>query len=99
MTNRTGRTALYRMYGAEDLLLYIGISKSFGIRWSAHARTQPWWPQAVRQTIDWYATWNEAKAAETAAIGAERPKYNVAEAHQTDPWANLRIAALRARDQ
>ena len=107
-----GRTALYRIFGGEDVLLYIGISKNFGARWSAHGRTQPWWPQVERRTIVWYDTWAEAKAEETAAIKAERPRYNIAEAHRNpwnaprsdgrprtaepDPWANLRRATLQS---
>lgn len=37
------RTALYRIFGDADLLLYIGISKDFGTRWKQHAKAQPWW--------------------------------------------------------
>ena len=35
-------TALYRLFGDADLLLYIGISDDFGRRWKEHAKTQPW---------------------------------------------------------
>jgi hypothetical protein len=70
------RTALYRMYGDANRLLYIGISKNFGMRWQKHASTQPWWPQVKRQTIDWYDSREEARAAELAAIPAEKPLYN-----------------------
>jgi hypothetical protein len=36
-----GRTALYRVYDGEHLLLYISISDDFGSRWKTHARNQP----------------------------------------------------------
>jgi hypothetical protein len=70
------RTALYRIFGDEDLLLYIGITKNFGMRWQKHSSTQPWWPQLRRQTIDWYDSRPEARAAELAAIHAEQPVHN-----------------------
>jgi predicted GIY-YIG superfamily endonuclease len=75
----TERTALYRIWGAADLLLYIGISKDFGSRWKQHAKQQPWWDEMERLTVDrWYGSRQEAEAAERTAIKAEKPKYNVA---------------------
>ena len=72
------RTALYRIYSTEDLLLYVGISKNFGIRWNQHAKKQPWWNEHRRMTVDWYDSRPEARTAETAAIQADGPKYNIA---------------------
>lgn len=69
-------TALYYIYGVADLLLYIGISNDFGKRWKQHARKQPWWGEKRWMTTLWYDSRPEAEAAETAAIEAERPKYN-----------------------
>lgn len=70
-------TWLYRVWGEADLLLYIGISKNFGRRWEQHAKKQPWWEEMKRLTADeWFGSRPEAKAAETAAIKAEHPKYN-----------------------
>jgi len=71
------RTALYRMFDAAGDLLYIGISKNFGIRWRREAASFPWWPEMQRQTVDWYPSRPEAHAAEIAAIKAEKPKYNI----------------------
>jgi hypothetical protein len=77
-----GRTALYRVYD--------GISKDFGSRWKTHARNQPWWPEVRHQTVTWYDSRKEAEAAETAAIKAEQPKYNIAHATDTGmPWDEL----------
>ena len=48
-------TALYRIWGNADLLLYIGVSNSFGRRWAEHAKTQPWWDEKRRLTVDgWF---------------------------------------------
>jgi predicted GIY-YIG superfamily endonuclease len=71
------RTALYRFYGADDVLLYVGITHRLGQRWSEHARSQPWWPEVRRQTAEWYATRSEAEAAEITAIQQEDPRHNI----------------------
>jgi hypothetical protein len=69
--------ALYRVFGEADLLLYVGISNSFGRRWREHAKKQPWWGEMRRLTVDcWYPSRAEAEEAETAAIKADTPKYN-----------------------
>lgn len=78
MSEAPERTALYRIWGDEDLLLYIGISKDFGDRWKKHAKTQPWWDEMRRLTADeWFESRPEAENAEAAAIRVERPRYNV----------------------
>lgn len=78
------RTALYRIWGDADLLLYIGVSKDFGNRWKQHAKQQPWWDEMKRLTADeWFDSREEAEAAERKAIKAERPKYNVT--HNSPP--------------
>lgn len=96
-----GRTALYRIFGAGDLLLYIGISQNPRSRWYDHRSGKPWGPQAERQAVEWHATRIAAKAAEATAIRAEKPRYNRSQAAQTqwntDPWDNLRRAALQTR--
>lgn len=71
-------TALYRLFGDGDVLLYIGISKTFGHRWHQHAQSKPWWPDVRRQMIDWHPSRDAAEAAEKAAIRTEHPKYNLA---------------------
>lgn len=78
--NEPERTALYRIFAGGDLLLYIGISKDFGTRWNQHAKAQPWWGEMERQTVDWYPSRPDADEAETTAIKAEKPKYNIVHA-------------------
>lgn len=70
------RTAIYRFFGTDDELLYIGITKSFGNRWLRHAADKPWWPAVQRHTAEWLDSREAAEAAEKAAILAERPKHN-----------------------
>ena len=71
------KTALYRLFGDEDILLYIGITDKFGTRWQQHARLQPWWPEVRRQTVEWHPDRDAAEDAEEEAIRTERPRYNV----------------------
>lgn len=73
----TERTALYRLFGEDDALLYIGISKTFGRRWTQHAGAKPWWPEVRHQAIDWHPDWATAHKAETEAIEREKPRHNV----------------------
>lgn len=71
-------TALYRIWGAADLLLYIGVSNDFGRRWKEHAKQQPWWGEMKRLTADeWFDSRGDAEDAEEAAIKAEHPKHNI----------------------
>jgi predicted GIY-YIG superfamily endonuclease len=71
------RTAVYRIFGEADLLLYIGVSKNFGRRWQQHAKTQPWWDEHRRMTVEWHDSRDAAEAAEAIAINAEKPQYNI----------------------
>lgn len=70
-------TALYRIRGEGDVLIYIGITNSVPFRWNGHQSLQPWWDEVRSVTVEWYDTRAEAAAAEKAAILAEQPKYNV----------------------
>ena len=86
------------VFGDADLLLYIGISDDFGRRWKEHAKTQPWWGEMRRLTVDrWYDTRDEALDAEAAAIFGEQPKYNVMHRKQPERLGRHRVAA-RAED-
>lgn len=71
------RTAVYRLFGSDDVLLYIGMSGDPEVRWQQHSYGRKWWPDVRRETVRWYDTRDEAAAAEKAAIRAERPKYNL----------------------
>lgn len=68
---------LYRLYDANDQLLYVGISKSAIRRLHQHLEAQPWSEQIATQTIERYATRIELEAAEKQAIEREAPIHNV----------------------
>ncbi len=76
------RTAVYRLFAADDTLLYVGVAKRFGTRWEQHAKAQPWWPHVDHQTVYWYPSREDALLIEKAAIDAEMPVYNIA----GSPW-------------
>lgn len=98
MTVSTGPTALYRIFGVADLLLYIGISDDFGRRWKEHARLQVWWPERRWMTVDWYDTRADAEAAEETAVKAEGPVHNkVYAVPQAIQRAAARPSSVRAR--
>lgn len=85
------RTALYRLYGADNVLLYVGIAGKPDSRWKQHSRQKEWWPKVTRKTLAWYETRAEAEAEELAAMAAERPVYNVAGSpHRPEPGSPLR---------
>lgn len=69
-------TTLYRLYGADDQLLYVGTSVDPQDRWEQHSRNKLWWSSVSRATVEWYATRTEAMAAERAAIQSESPLFN-----------------------
>lgn len=70
-------TYLYRLWDETDRLLYVGMSKSAIHRLHEHLTEQPWAEQVAKQTIDRYATREEAARAEADAIRSEAPLYNV----------------------
>lgn len=87
-------TALYRVFGDADLLLYIGISNSYMRRWYQHSLDKDWWTEARRATLEWFPDERTALAAEKAAIKAEHPKYN--RAHSEAYVTARRLAARKA---
>lgn len=69
-------TTLYRIYGHDDSLLYIGISGNPGRRFKEHQGNQPWWGEASNASFEHFETRLEAEQAEPLAIQSEFPKYN-----------------------
>jgi excinuclease UvrABC nuclease subunit len=66
------------MFDADGALLYVGVAKNLGTRWSRHAHDALWWPKVQHQTADWYPNEPAAYAAEREAIRTESPRYNIA---------------------
>jgi hypothetical protein len=80
MTNDHGRTAVYRLYDAGGVLLYIGSSNNPPYRYSEHACSalkSSWWPQVTRKDETWYGKRTDAQEAEALAIRTEDPLHNL----------------------
>jgi predicted GIY-YIG superfamily endonuclease len=74
------RTALYRFFGADGALLYVGITMSPVTRFRTHSKESAWWVEVdhSRTLVEWLDCRDLASAAEQAAIKTEAPRYNVA---------------------
>jgi predicted GIY-YIG superfamily endonuclease len=97
VTGTPERTAVYRIRGEADLLLYIGMTNSIPLRWNHHMRYQPWWDELRSLTIEFYDTREEAAAAEKAAILGELPKYNKTYLLPSRPGPKLKPKAVPAQ--
>jgi hypothetical protein len=67
---------VYRMYSADDVLLYVGMAYEVSVRENVHRYTTPWGDQIDRVEVTEYPTRSEAAAAESEAIRTERPRWN-----------------------
>lgn len=77
---------LYRMYDAEDRLLYVGISKSALVRLTQHAREKDWYKDIAYVTFENLECGRaEALEIERATIRRENPKYNVVHIEKYSP--------------
>jgi hypothetical protein len=70
------QTDLYRLYDAEWVLLYVGISRNAFYRFRQHSR-RPWWPLVDWVQIFTYRDRFTAEVLEAAAIRDESPLYNI----------------------
>jgi hypothetical protein len=70
-------THLYRYFGEDGTLLYIGVSLSAVQRLAQHRIHAPWFDQIKRIELETFATRQQAEAAERAAIIKEMPLFNI----------------------
>lgn len=71
-----GRTAVYRHFDADGVLLYIGIAKDPAQRSEQHGYHSRWWRFVADTTVTWFDTRDAALNEEREAIGRERPVFN-----------------------
>lgn len=71
-----GRCYLYRFYGGDGSLLYVGITDDLIARLASHRRTAGWWSAVARTESVIYPTRRAAEYAEAVAIRSERPAHN-----------------------
>lgn len=91
------KTALYRFYGADKDLLYIGVTNDLGIRWHSHAKKKSWWPEVQHLAADWHPSRREALRAEANAITAEHPRHNVGHNREPSRPRPKRVTHARAK--
>lgn len=72
----TEPTALYRLFDADETLLYVGIARRPEQRWREHAIEKPWWNGVARKSIEWHESRISAAKAEAIAVRDERPTHN-----------------------
>jgi hypothetical protein len=75
VSNATRQAAVYRLWDAEDNLLYIGSAYDPEQRCKEH-RKKSWWPEVARRTEEWFGHRGTAYREELKAIGVEKSKYN-----------------------
>ena len=66
---------VYRCYGIDDALLYVGSSGDVPARLRVHSE-KAWWVFVTDTFSDYYPSREQALAAETALIAAFRPMHN-----------------------
>lgn len=71
------QTAVYRLFDADDVLLYVGISANLNRRMVDHRRSSSWWPNVRRGAVTWYRNRTIARRKEAEAINTEDPRYNI----------------------
>lgn len=72
--------ALYRFFGADGSLLYVGISLQPFRRMGQHRSDKSWWGEVATVAIERHPDRPSVLAAERRAIKAENPRYNVVHA-------------------
>jgi hypothetical protein len=75
---------LYRHFDMEGSLLYIGVTRHPLRRTAARERHSPWWVMVADVTFISFPTRSAARAAETAAIVADRPPHNLVSTGKAD---------------
>lgn len=77
---RRGSGEVYRLYDADDRLLYVGMAGCYVERLRVHSHRPPrgktWWVDVAYCTLEWFPDYYDALVAELAAIKAERPLHN-----------------------
>ncbi len=70
------RTALYRHFDSDGLLLYVGVARNPAKRLASHRRWSPWFEGIAKVDIQWFDNEGDAYAAEREAIRTENPLCN-----------------------
>lgn len=77
---------LYRMFGHDGALLYVGITNSPKTRFSSHEAEKLWWESVANITLEHFNSREALVSAEKAAIETENPKFNRVHAKYSVAW-------------
>lgn len=72
-----GPTTLYRIFGEDGSLIYVGISAHPVQRIKEHSKAKPWWGEVANVTMEHFPTRRDARRAEDSAILSEMPIHNI----------------------
>ncbi|MCY0955046.1 helix-turn-helix domain-containing protein [Streptomyces sp. H27-S2] len=67
---------MYRLYDAEERLLYVGITMNLQQRLTDHRRQKFWWHLVKQQDVRWYDSRPKAESIEAEALRTEGPLYD-----------------------
>jgi len=92
---------IYRMFDAEQVLLYVGVSGCAIARMTEHAKEKDWFDEVRRIEIESIeCSRQEVEALEAAIIYAENPKHNRSRPRpRGDGWARRRGITLDADEE
>lgn len=71
----TGRHLVYRVYGNNGELLYVGVSWNPFAVVERHCDVSPYWEDVASIKLDWFDSISQALEGESSAIASEHPKY------------------------
>lgn len=91
------RTALYRLYDADERLLYVGISSRPQQRMRQHSSEKLWWPEVTRREVEWFSSRDLAATAEVEVIESQGPLYNTTRTPERLKHYQLIAGELRER--
>lgn len=86
---------LYRMYSADNRLLYVGITNNPTTRFASHQQDKWWWDTVELIRLENFGSRAELRQAERDAIKAELPLHNVTHNPNRPPVPTRRRIAVR----
>lgn len=92
---------LYRMFDANQELLYVGLTKDPSARFKQHSQSKDWFLEVAAITVEHFATREELTAAEILAIRSECPRHNIVHNDGDDAerwWSKEFITSVEEED-
>lgn len=68
---------VYRLFGSDDVMIYVGLSaaRNLGSRLRAHRR-RSWWDEVRRAETTWHPSFESAAAIEAGLVRTGQPRHN-----------------------